>query len=733
MSIWSAEIKEIERLYESLKGQLPDLEKELERLIKTDDENIVLVYSRRCLEVIITDLCENELNRPRKTEPLKGIIDKLGHEEKVPSHIIASMDGLNSLSTFGAHPKDFDPEQVKPVLSNLAVVIRWYLKYKDSQSIRKAKPIADIAIEAQAGESQTIRKVLTGEDKTIHIESVESQTIYNVKSEKKDKIKPVGVPVKIIQKRAKSLILLLAGLILIAVIIAYPKIFKRERFEQLRSSDKRISVAVMPFQNMTNDTSWNIWQDGIQDMLINSLSNSEDLKVRQTESINNLIRSKGLTSYATITPSLASSISQKLDADFFVNGNIKQAETTIRVYAQIIDSKSEEVIKSFQVEGFSYKKMIFQIIDSLASEVKNFLIVSKLEKEVPLKDIRETIYTDSPEAYRYYIYGMNAFEKLDYATSIKMFSQSFAIDSTFGSAAFFLSIAYRNLRFFEEGKKLCLLIYKHKDQQPMQRRIMIDWLYASYFETPQQEIKYCKQFLELDDQSPSVWFIYGNCYLNLQQYLKAIPKYEKSLEIYSKWGIKPMYVYNYTYPGLIYHGIGNYKKEKKLYQKAEQDFPDDPALIYSQAVLSLTKENNTAADEYIDKYISVRKENSDPEASIMTGLAGIYSSAGIMDKAEEYYRKALTLEPENPERLNSLAWFLIDNDRNINEGLELIEKALESTPDYYNYLDTKGWGLYKKGKTEEALENIQKAWDLRPVYNHEIFLHLEEVKKAVGH
>ena len=49
MAIWSAEIKELEKLYESLKGQLPDLEKELERLIKADDENMILLYSRRCL------------------------------------------------------------------------------------------------------------------------------------------------------------------------------------------------------------------------------------------------------------------------------------------------------------------------------------------------------------------------------------------------------------------------------------------------------------------------------------------------------------------------------------------------------------------------------------------------------------------------------------------------------------------------------------------------------------
>ncbi len=140
MTIWSIEIKELENLYDSLKGYFPYLDKELERLFFTEDANVVMLYSRRCLEVIITDLCECELKRPRKTEPLKGIIDKLYSEEKVPSHIITSMHSLNSLSTYGTHPKDFDPEQVKPVLNNLAIIIRWYLKYKDPHIISKTKP-----------------------------------------------------------------------------------------------------------------------------------------------------------------------------------------------------------------------------------------------------------------------------------------------------------------------------------------------------------------------------------------------------------------------------------------------------------------------------------------------------------------------------------------------------------------------------------------------------------------
>jgi TolB-like protein len=130
MTIWTGEIKELEILYNSFKGNLPELEKELEQLIRTQDANVVMLYSRRCLEVIITDLCENELKRPRKTEPLKGIIDKLKSEDKVPSHIITSMDHLNSLSSYGTHPKDFDTRQVKPVLNNLAIIIEWHLKHK---------------------------------------------------------------------------------------------------------------------------------------------------------------------------------------------------------------------------------------------------------------------------------------------------------------------------------------------------------------------------------------------------------------------------------------------------------------------------------------------------------------------------------------------------------------------------------------------------------------------------
>ena len=240
------------------------------------------------------------------------------------------------------------------------------------------------------------------------------------------------------------------------------------------------------------------------------------------------------------------------------------------------------------------------------------------------------------------------------------------------------------------------------------------------------------QYLEFDDQAPPLYYMLGLNYNGLRQYDRAIPEFEKALEIYDKWDMKPPWVSNYTNLGFAYHKTGQYRKEKNLYKKAERNFPDDPFLIYRQAIISLTEGDTVTANHNIKKYMNLNKEGLASEAAITTNLASIYSESDNLDKAEEYFREALSLEPERSVRINNLALFLIDNDRNINEGMELIEKALELSPDNYHYSDTKGWGLFKQGKYKEALEFLEKAWNSKPSYDHEIYLHLEAAKKALA-
>jgi tetratricopeptide (TPR) repeat protein len=179
--------------------------------------------------------------------------------------------------------------------------------------------------------------------------------------------------------------------------------------------------------------------------------------------------------------------------------------------------------------------------------------------------------------------------------------------------------------------------------------------------------------------------------------------------------------------------------ERKLYKKAERNNNDHSTISFSwiirdQATLSLTEGDSVAANRYIKKFISVLKGNSFSEADIADGLGWMYRCAGNFRKAEEYYRKALLLEPENPQRMDILATFFCYSKRNLNEIPGLTDKALglaKNKWDYYNYLDTKGWGLFKQVKYKEALELFQKLWESTPFPMYSYKSHLEEVKKAI--
>ncbi len=319
-------------------------------------------------------------------------------------------------------------------------------------------------------------------------------------------------------------------LLAVAGILYYSGIFKHIRLKKLQAEGK-VSVAVVPFRNMTSDTVWNVWQDGVQDILMTSLSNSA-------------------------------------------------------------------------------------------------------------------------EAYRYLIYGMNSFAKVDFVSARSFFEKALATDSNLYAAIVHTAASYGNQGFYDKAKEWCLKAYGKRDLMTPIQKLYSDWQYSNFFETSNEEIRHLKDILRIDDQYTVAYYLLGLAYRDLLQYDKAISEYEKSLEIFKKRGIKPMWVFSYTRLGLAYNKTGEYRKEKRLYKKAEQDFPDDRRLLYRQAVLALSTGKIKDSDKYIEKYRSILIENSASESAMASNIGNIYLEAGIIDKAEEYYRRALSLEPENAGVLN---------------------------------------------------------------------------------
>jgi len=380
MTLWAAEKKEIEKLNELLKGHLPELEKELEQLIRSSDPNVLMLYSRRCLEVIITDLCESELKRPRRTEPLKGIIDKLNKEEKVPSHIITSMHGLNDLSTYGAHPKDFDPEQVKPVLNNLLIVIKWFLIYRD--------PV-------------TFSNILTRDEKDEAIAVTVKET----------DIKPV-------RKRIFSMVfvILIAGIVTLITLLIFDVI----NLNNL--SGKNNTIAVLPFKNLSNDADQEHISYGLVEEILDRLCKLSNLKVISHTS-SERFRGSDL---------LLKEIARQLKVSAVLDGSVQKLGDNIRITVQLIDARTDTHIWSRKFDNdFSD---IFSIYSEVAREVARGMnaVLTKEDKR-----LLEKVPTDDMGAYDAYLNGrlhINMITEKDYETAFQYFTLAIERDPDFALA-----------------------------------------------------------------------------------------------------------------------------------------------------------------------------------------------------------------------------------------------------------------------------------------------------------
>lgn len=262
-------------------------------------------------------------------------------------------------------------------------------------------------------------------------------------------------------------ILLLALILGTSGFLIYKIIFRSEWTNNLISSDGRISIAVMPFRNMTNDTTWNIWQENIQQSLISSFSNSKELMVRQKETVNPLLQASGLAEYAAVTPGIADKISQKLDANIFIYGTVEKAGSIIRLEAQLIKTKTKEVLKLFITDGLCKEDRIFEIVDTLRKKITDYLLLSKVLKKNPEWDAAyqtEPLTTSSPEALRYQIYGDKAWQKGDLTSSISWYLKALAIDSNYFDPMMGLSTTYSNLGMMEQDLQWVIKYYNKRNQ-----------------------------------------------------------------------------------------------------------------------------------------------------------------------------------------------------------------------------------------------------------------------------
>lgn len=83
--------------------------------------------------------------------------------------------------------------------------------------------------------------------------------------------------------------------------------------------------------------------------------------------------------------------------------------------------------------------------------------------------------------------------------------------------------------------------------------------------------------------------------------------------------------------------------------------------------------------------------------------------------AEADFRRALDLNPTQPQVLNYLGYGLVDRGEKLDEALGMIEKAVAADPEQGYIIDSLAWAYFKLGRYADALKPMEKASLLEPV------------------
>ncbi|MBI3312422.1 MAG: tetratricopeptide repeat protein [Candidatus Omnitrophica bacterium] len=111
-------------------------------------------------------------------------------------------------------------------------------------------------------------------------------------------------------------------------------------------------------------------------------------------------------------------------------------------------------------------------------------------------------------------------------------------------------------------------------------------------------------------------------------------------------------------------------------------------------------------------------------------LIALLHREGKLEEAQQAGQKALEIEPDHPEVLNSLGFLYADMGIHLEEAVKLIERALSQDPRNAAYLDSLGWAYFKMDRLDEAIPLLEEA--VRLDADGEILDHLGQVYWKAG-
>jgi len=421
------------------------------------------------------------------------------------------------------------------------------------------------------------------------------------------------------------------------------------------------SIAVLPFENLSDDKSNAYFAEGMQDEILTRLAKVADLKVISRTS----------TQHFKSAPENLSDIAKQLGVTNILEGSVQKANDRVRVNVQLINAMTDA-----HLWADTYDRKLTDIFAVESEIAKNIAEALQAKLSGSEKTAMAKKPTQNPEAYELYLKGRFFWNKrtgADLKRAIDYFNQAIAKDPNYALAYAGLADSYALLSIFGAASP--------RDSIPQARAA-------------------AKKALELDNTLAEAHASFGRILSGYDyDFKRAISEFERAIQLNPNYATSYHWISNgpLSARGEFDRAIAEGKRAVEL----------DPLSMIDNADLG---EVYFYAGRYDEAISQVSKAvEIDPHSYLAHFYLGqIYQRQGHLTKAIAEYQKAVELD-DDPEALALLGQAQARAGQH-DEAQKILSRMTEEAKS--RYVPAYGFALMfiALGDKERAIDELERAY-----------------------
>jgi len=319
------------------------------------------------------------------------------------------------------------------------------------------------------------------------------------------------------------------------------------------------SIAVLPFENMSDDPEQEYFSNGITEEIINGLANNPGL----------IVKARASSSSEKIKNQDVKTIAELLKVTHVVEGSVRKSGNHIRLTVQLIKTDEDSHIWSKRYDRVLTD--VFEVQDEITGEILkalNIHLVGSSQKQ---------IRTTNMEAYNAYLLGNYYIDRWELDKALIEAEKAISLDSEYADAYVLLGAIHNCYLWLElyPTREKWPIVRKYADKAlSLAHNVSLKERHKKYVldDTDHRFIAEHSYQKVLNELINLVWQYPDDTFLLLLtgSYLGSIGCFDEAFHILEQTEkIDPLYPTLYSNRGLIFYLAKRYDKARENFEKAE--------------------------------------------------------------------------------------------------------------------------------------------------------------------